>query len=83
VAAGGQLDTHRLKIWVKSSPGLVICMRYVVSKLRTFSAYVAAFSHIIIASDKIRGITNEFNKNSKIDFITNTYGHSQVMRGVR
>ena len=45
VTAGGKFYTHRLKIRIEPSPGLVVSVRYVVSKLRTFSAYVAAFSH--------------------------------------
>jgi len=50
VTAGGQLDTDRLKIGVKSSSRFIVRVRYVISKLRTFSAYVAAFSHNINAS---------------------------------
>lgn len=50
VPTSGKLDTDRLKIGVKSSSRFIVRVRYIVSELRTFSAYVAAFSHNIIAS---------------------------------
>ncbi len=50
VTASRQLDTDRLKVRIKSSSRFIVRVRYVVSKLRTFSAYVAAFSHNISAS---------------------------------
>ena len=65
VAAGGQLDANRLKIRVEPPSRFVIGVRYVISKLRAFPAYVAAFCHII-ASRYLREIKEFIKTRNKI-----------------
>jgi hypothetical protein len=45
IAAGRKLNANRLQIRIETSPGLVVSVGNVVSKLRTFSAYVASLCH--------------------------------------
>ena len=63
IAAIRLLCTNGLKVRVETPPRLVVSVRYVISKLRTFSAYVAAFCHNIAS----QGTGNVFRvcKNSK------------------
>ena len=57
VAAGRELDPNGLKIRVETSPGLIVSVRDVVSKLRAFPANVAALCHIIASRRAgIRGV---------------------------
>src|SRR4051812_17926412 len=46
VSAGRKLDANGLQIGVKPPSGFVVSVGYVVSKLRAFPAYVAAFCHM-------------------------------------
>ena len=69
IAAGRQLDADRLKIRIKPSAGLVVCMGYIISKLRAFPANVTAFCHNIASPNK-RGIRESLEK-LETRFITN------------
>ncbi len=45
VSACGELHADRLKVRIEPTPSLVVRVRYIISKLRTFTAYVASLSH--------------------------------------
>jgi hypothetical protein len=70
IASAGKLDANRLKVRVKPASGLVVSVGYVVAKLRTFSADVAALSHMFIIASVQRGKNVSSVKNSKTNFIT-------------
>lgn len=55
-AAGGQLDTNVLKIWIEPPSRFVICVRDVVTEHRAFAANVTFFSHYYYASRHIERI---------------------------
>lgn len=44
-AALRQLHANGLQIWIKTPRRPIVCVRNIVSKLRTFSADFATFSH--------------------------------------
>jgi len=48
VSAGRKLDADRLQVGIKASPGFVVRVGNIVSKLRAFPAYFASFSHKLV-----------------------------------
>ena len=68
VAASRKLNANRLQIGIEPPSGFVISVGYVVSKLRAFPTYVAAFSHISASINKVPSVKSR-NKIYSKEFV--------------